>query len=60
MNYLYVSNFLANEAFDDAYERLMHIAWERRADAPRFEYWSNDEELRAIIRRAALKALGHE
>lgn len=45
MYYHYIPDFLTNEVWWNnsmsAFERLTHINWERREDAPRYEYWCN-------------------
>lgn len=39
---LFISDFLPKPEADKHLHAMLHINWERRPDAPRAEYWSND------------------
>lgn len=43
MNAIYIPNFIEEEKANNAFDYLWNeLNWERRSDAPRREYWTND------------------
>ena len=50
-NYDYINNFVNH--LDTYYSELMSINWERRGDAPRYEYYCNDHDVLYTYGRGA-------